>query len=324
MTNSDKLVSIIIPVYNVGEYLDECISSIQRQDYNNFEVLLVDDGSNDNSCEICDNIANKDKRFLAFHKENEGVSVARNLGLSKCRGDYITFIDPDDKVEPLFLSRLIEELEENDVDCSCCTFYHFSSESIKEGNPQEFIKSSTQAIEVLMWEHWYTTVIWNKLFKRNAIMKNGNIVEFQKGRTVGEDEKWLIDVIIGNNLSVKFFNEKLYHWRIRENSALHSNKDVITGQMIDEVKTKEEILNMFFHDKKSNIYKLAAKSLFDKASIVCKFAYVNKDNNALKFYHSKLKYGKFLWFSDNFKNNRHSAIRRLYWQLKIDIKCLFI
>lgn len=213
---------------------------------------------------------------------------------------------------------------ENDVDCSCCTFYHFSSESIKEGNPQEFIKSSTQAIEVLMWEHWYTTVIWNKLFKRNAIMKNGNIVEFQKGRTVGEDEKWLIDVIIGNNLSVKFFNEKLYHWRIRENSALHSNKDVITGQMIDEVKTKEEILNMFSHDKKSNIYKLAAKSLFDKASIVCKFAYVNKDNNALKFYHSKLKYGKFLWFSDNFKNNRYLAIRRLYWQLKIDIKCLFI
>lgn len=318
---NDKLVSIIIPVYNVGEYLNECISSIQNQQYKNFEVILVDDGSKDNSGEICDKIAEKDKRFTVYHKKNEGVSVARNLGLSKSNGDYITFIDPDDKVEPVFLSRLIDQLEESNVDCSCCTFYHFSSESIKEGNPQEFIKSSTQAIEVLMWEHWYTTVIWNKLFKRNAIMKNGNIVEFQKGRTVGEDEKWLIDVIIGNNLSVKFFNEKLYYWRIRENSALHSQKGVITTQMLDEVKTKEEILNMFSTDKNSNIYKLAAKSLYDKTSVVCKYAYDYGDFKTLKILYPKLKYGKHMWIKDNFKINKSRVLRRIYWQLRMNVKC---
>lgn len=318
---NNKLVSIIVPVYNVEDFLEECILSIQKQHYKNFEVLLIDDGSTDNSGKICDIIANNDSRFFVFHKKNEGVSVARNLGLSKAQGDYITFIDPDDKVEPMFLSHLIAKLEENNADCSCCTFYHFSSSKTDIGNPQECIKKSFEAIEMLMSEHWYTTVIWNKLFKRESIIRNNKIIEFQKGRTVGEDEKWLINVIIGNNLSVKFFNEKLYYWRIRENSALHSNREIVTKQMLDEVKTKEEIFNFFSSDKNSSVFKLAAKSFYDKTSVVCKIAYDCDDINNLKMLYPKLKYGKYLWVKDNVAKNKLMAMRRVYWQLRMGIKC---
>ena len=104
--DGNPLISVIIPVYRVEKYLDRCLRSVAAQDYTNFEALLVDDGSPDRSGEICEEWSRKDSRFRVFHKENGGLSDARNYGLDRCTGEYVSFIDSDDFVEPGYLSCL--------------------------------------------------------------------------------------------------------------------------------------------------------------------------------------------------------------------------
>ena len=118
-----RLCSIIVPVYNVKDYLDECFKSILRQSYKNYEVIIVDDGSTDGSSEICDYYASNYLNFKVIHEKNAGVSCARNAGLRTCRGDYISFLDPDDIIEDRFLGDMISCIQENKVDISCCTYY---------------------------------------------------------------------------------------------------------------------------------------------------------------------------------------------------------
>lgn len=111
----DTLISVIVPVYNVGKYLPRCIESILRQTYQNFELLLIDDGSPDRAGEICDSYAKKDERIRVVHKENAGVSSARNKGLDLARGEYISFIDADDWVREDYLEKLLAPMLKHDV-----------------------------------------------------------------------------------------------------------------------------------------------------------------------------------------------------------------
>lgn len=103
-----KIVSIIVPVYNVEKFIFKTVNSILNQDYKNIEIILVDDGSPDNSARIIDELAKKDNRIVCVHKENGGVSSARNAGLKIATGEYVTFIDGDDWVEPNYVSYLIK------------------------------------------------------------------------------------------------------------------------------------------------------------------------------------------------------------------------
>ena len=108
------LISVIVPIYNIVEYLPRCVNSIRRQTYRNLEIILVDDGSTDNSGALAEKMALEDKRIRVLHKENGGSSSARNLGLSKASGDYIGFVDSDDYIEPEMYERLLAAmLEEN-------------------------------------------------------------------------------------------------------------------------------------------------------------------------------------------------------------------
>ena len=110
------ILSIIIPVYNCSKYINKCIDSIINQKGVDYEILLIDDGSTDTSGNICDLYANKHKNIMVYHKENEGVSAARNTGIDKCRGEYITFVDSDDFLEPNALSLKLKKLIELNVD----------------------------------------------------------------------------------------------------------------------------------------------------------------------------------------------------------------
>lgn len=127
------MCSIIIPVYNVREYLDDCLKSILNQTYKNYEVILVDDGSTDGSAEICDKYA-LEKNIKVIHENNAGVSCARNAGLIRSSGKYISFVDPDDIIGMHFLERLIWTLLENSTDVACCSYYRF-------GNAAEIINN---------------------------------------------------------------------------------------------------------------------------------------------------------------------------------------
>ncbi len=126
------MISIIIPVFNTSAYLDQCLQSVLEQSYTDWECILVDDGSTDNSGEICDKWAKKDSRFIIIHQKNQGVSAARNHGLERSNGEYICFIDSDDWVEPGYLEDLLKGLEAESISLvSTGNIHHLTDETIK-------------------------------------------------------------------------------------------------------------------------------------------------------------------------------------------------
>lgn len=135
-----ELVSIIVPVYNVEKYLKECIESIINQSFSNLEIILVDDGSTDESGNICDDFLNKDKRIKVFHKTNGGLSDARNYGINNSSGKYITFVDSDDLISPIFIDVLYNAIKQYDTHLSICGFQRFKD------NDNLYITNKSQII----------------------------------------------------------------------------------------------------------------------------------------------------------------------------------
>lgn len=177
------LVSVIVPVFNVEKYLERCIDSILKQSYPNFELLLIDDGSTDASGKICDKYIFMDSRIKVFHKKNGGVSSARNLGLKNIKGDWVTFIDSDDWVHPLYLERLLGPVKNSvDLIISNCKI-----DDIKESGCRLIDKINYSLI--FFEDVSCYTVPWGKLYKANIIHKS-NIL-FKEQMYLGEDAVFL-------------------------------------------------------------------------------------------------------------------------------------
>ena len=120
MSRNDSLISIIVPVYNVEQYLSRCVDSLVNQTYHNIEIILVDDGSPDRSGEICDEYAKKDKRVKVIHQSNGGLSDARNTALDIAKGDYLMFVDSDDWIEPTMYEEMLSFMEKEQLDLVEC------------------------------------------------------------------------------------------------------------------------------------------------------------------------------------------------------------
>ena len=164
----EKLVSIIVPVYNVEKYLSKCIDSILAQTYKNLEIILVDDGSKDNSGTICDEYSKKDKRIKIIHKPNGGISDVRNHGLKIATGDYIGFVDSDDYIAEDMFETLVSLLEKNDADISIVSFYEYYNGKligVRENENVE-IMNKVEAIKELLIDRKIQSYTWNKLFKK--------------------------------------------------------------------------------------------------------------------------------------------------------------
>ena len=169
----DSLVSIIVPVYNAQTYLKRCVDSILKQDYPNFELILVDDGSADDSGQICDSYAAQDERVRVLHQENAGVSAARNRALDLATGDYIQFLDSDDWIVPEATRLLVGALERHGCDMVISDFYRVSGERLaQKGDIEEEKVFSRQEFAACMIENpadFYYGVLWNKLYRRRII-----------------------------------------------------------------------------------------------------------------------------------------------------------
>ena len=124
------LVSVIVPVYNTLKYLDRCVSSIVNQTYSNLEILLIDDGSTDGSSQLCDDLANKDDRIKAFHKENAGAGNARNFGIDKANGEFAYFVDSDDYIDATLISKAYNAAHKNDAQVVVFDFNTLTSKAL--------------------------------------------------------------------------------------------------------------------------------------------------------------------------------------------------
>lgn len=182
--NQPELISIIVPVYKVQNYLDKCVESIVEQTYKNLEIILVDDGSPDNCPAMCDEWAKKDSRIKVIHKKNGGLSSARNAGLDVCTGDYIGFVDSDDWIEPDMYEYLLDIGMKNNADVSRCEFVIEAENSDITVDPQNDSELSMLSGDELIIElvngDYSEGAMWNKLYKRKLF----DSVRFKEGITI--------------------------------------------------------------------------------------------------------------------------------------------
>lgn len=171
----NSLISVIIPIYNVEEYLVRCVNSILNQTYDNMEIILVDDGSPDNSGKIADELAERDNRIIVYHKKNGGLSDARNFGVSKANGEYITFIDSDDYVADDYVEYLYSLIRENNADISVCAFSPTSIESFTfecDNSLENIIVTGLKACELLLGSMYIELVTaWGKMYRKELVHK---------------------------------------------------------------------------------------------------------------------------------------------------------
>ena len=187
------MVSIIMPVYNADKYLEQAIESVIHQDYVDYELILVDDGSTDQSAQICDKYAQNDERIRVFHKENGGVSSARRYGYNEAKGNWITFMDNDDILAPSFLSSLFEYSEEADIIIGRGTNINsqkanelkFNSDKLVVGNKYYF--TGLQAAELMNTpsdnKYGIVTLLWGKIISRKTMEKTILLIDEKKKKS---------------------------------------------------------------------------------------------------------------------------------------------
>lgn len=211
------LISVIIPVYNVEQHLKKCLDSVTKQTFRDFEVICINDGSTDGSHAILNDFAAKDKRFKIITQKNQGLSVARNVGLKHASATHIAYIDSDDFVHPRFLEILYKAAIGDDADISGCNFCKIYADedlpALEDAQPQKF----QPALNVLMNRNNFIHFnVWNKLYKRDII----NDVPFVDGIYF---EDWVYNCcVFAKAHNFVWVNEKLYGYRISENSIMRS------------------------------------------------------------------------------------------------------
>jgi len=220
-------ISIIIPVYNSTLYLKQCVESILAQTYHNFEILLVDDGSTDDSPMLCDEYAQKDDRIVTIHKQNGGTSDARNVGLEKASGDYITFMDNDDYwSDPDALCDIIKVISETEPDVVMHANMVYWQDKNRTVNPSSFDrtlvsgKKRKEAVENLIKAGMLSVTVWTKLVKTSLIREHD--LYFKKGIR-NEDTDWIARMLIYAE-RFEWYDKPFYVYRKGHETAQTSQK----------------------------------------------------------------------------------------------------
>lgn len=253
-----QLISVIVPIYKVEKYLRECINSVINQTYKNLEIILVDDGSPDSCPDICDEYANIDPRIKVIHRENGGLSAARNSGIDICTGEYIFFLDSDDILDKDAIAFLYKKTIETKVDIAVCCFYYLYKDSYipKCTNVIEAVVNGEQAfIDMLIMDYTFPCA-WGKLYKRQ-IFQNLRYPE----NKLYEDTYIIGDVLFhANNVYITTL-PKLYY-RQCKSSIMNSSFNPTNMQLIDAYEHCMEISKKHFPSSSNTTYWRYLWSLF--------------------------------------------------------------
>lgn len=215
---SNISISIILPAYNVEKFIGEAIKSIQEQTYNNWEAIIINDGSSDNSAQVIDNLIEGDNRFRLINQVNSGVAGARNAGILAAAGEYLTFLDGDDKWEPSFLSSLISAIENTDADMAYCGYSHLYTSGIK----RKFSYPYSAGHIILDVINGGTQIhIGTIMVKRSLINKLD--LRFEEKCLIGEDQEFIWKLV--SIAKVQAVPKELMMYRIRAGSAITAKWD---------------------------------------------------------------------------------------------------
>ena len=232
---TEVFFSIIIPVYNVENYLEECVTSVLAQDFQDYEIILVDDGSTDGSGRICDKLQRFDSRIHVFHQQNQGLSGARNRGLDLAKGQYVLFLDSDDFYpQNTFLSELRKQSRNSDIVCFNYARYtdHLFSPMLNYPSTVSLDKDSL--LLELVKRNTYASSACFKAVKRSLLVDNR--IQFELG-TISEDVEWSAQILLSAQ-SISLAPQCLYAYRVRQNSITHT---ISVKHVYDQCKTIQKL-----------------------------------------------------------------------------------
>lgn len=221
------MISIILPVYNAEEYLEQCLKSLLSQTYADIEIICMNDGSTDNSAEIIEKYAAKDDRLKSIRQENKGTEVARRRALSLCSGKYIMFCDSDDWYEPNMCEEMLHAIEDNDVDIAMCkTNMRFEIEEAEDHTYYfELDEDGKKEISNYLIDG-INSFVWNKIFKREIIDRNAITFPESKNIRVAWDGFFVLEYLLASK-NIFFLDKRLHNFRIREGSLI---EDILRGK----------------------------------------------------------------------------------------------
>lgn len=283
-----ELISVIIPIYNSDKYLSRCILSIQEQLYENLEIILVDDGSTDDSLKICQEYAEKDLRIKVIHKENGGLSSARNKGLECSSGEYIFFVDSDDYIATETLQILLNEIKLNYADVAMCEYIKVDENggllelpALKEENII-IVNGERLLLENAYGKEKTFVVVWNKLYKRKIFEK----IRFCEGKT--HEDEFIFHKICMQCETIVRVNKIFYYYTQRKESIMGIG---VSEKSIDAL---EAYLSRILYMKKNE------NSEMQKAC----------DYTIAVFFHLAIRYSLSLGFDNYELNSRVRKLRR--------------
>lgn len=292
------MISIIVPVYNSELFLSECLDSIKKQTYKDFEAIIYNDGSTDNSKEICEKIVQEDNRFKYYEQKNQGPGTTRNNALKKASGDYICFVDSDDIVYEYYLERLYDAIVETDADISVCDLTRISPSGFKILNKKPLILNKEDAITELIQERKLKNYSVCRLIKKNKIQN----ITFDT--TKNEDVFFSLRLFKNINKTA-VIDDKLYFYRINNQSITNQNNFEFEFNVLENYLKCNEIL-----DNNEQI-KINNNKIFNYAfHLYDKFYWQQKSNplliSILREYTSYSDNKKFIFFA------KHPIIYKMY------------
>lgn len=253
-------ISIICPVYKAEKYLHKCIESIIAQTLTDWELILVDDGSPDSSGELCDKYAIQDSRIRIIHKQNEGVSVARQTGLDAAHGEYVIHVDSDDWVEPNMLEELYKKAKQDDADIVICDYFNNigTKQTICRQRPSSL---EPQQVLIELFQQLHGSC-WNKLARRVCYKQYG--IEFPRGINYCEDLFTWVQFLSHKEVKVAYLNQAFYHYYDNPDSITRSYQRTQYETRCKFVQLLAEVLPV---DLKSTILKKVTFDIFVEANI---------------------------------------------------------
>lgn len=287
------MVSIIIPVYNCESYLRKCLMSILQQSYTEIEIIVIDDGSQDGSLKICKEMEATDNRIRVFHQNNCGVSVARNIGLSFARGEYIAFVDGDDWIERDYIKVLLNDMKKFNADMSVCGIFRenldgevFEKTNYSCGN----ILNKDDAIYSALRFDGFQGYLCNKLFKREKILLKS--LKLNEKISILEDLLFVIQYLNASECIV-VNNQPLYHYVNHDDSARQSCSKAICFQQkwLTEIDALSEIINELENKTLKNYAKakkVLSCSFYLKRMYACDYHDKNIESKLIKYIRKNL------------------------------------
>lgn len=302
------LISVIVPVYNIENYLSACVHSLLAQTYRNLEILLIDDGSTDGSGKLCDEFQQRDDRITVIHKQNAGVADSRNTGLDAMHGDYYCFVDGDDTVHPDYIETMYSLLIEYKADIAMC-MYHFTwtdGKQLRTRNAEYpddhiFVSSGKDALTNMLYTRIYAPACWGKLYPNT-----GSTARFSH-YAIGEDMLFVTEQLLKTG-KIVMSNKTLYNYMQHEASVMHS---VNPDKIYDVVRSGDAMLSIIPADEK-------------KLQKAASYYIVEKNLSALmKLYELPGQKDRLAHIAHNIKRHRMAVLQDKTVRSVIRLNCLF-